>query len=98
MDWSENYELKYQEEVQSMHFGGSRHQAALHKYFDRSLYYISMRNPDVKRFFFCSISANVRYNAATMAHLKHVLDYIYQMNPYVVSILTLAESFNRNNR
>lgn len=48
--------------------------------------------------FFCSISANVRYNAATMAHLKHVLDYIYQMNPYVVSILTLAESFNRNNR
>lgn len=51
MDWSENYELKYQEEVQSMHFGGSRHQAALHKYFDRSLYYISMRNPDVKRFF-----------------------------------------------
>lgn len=38
--------------AKSMHFGGSRHQVALHKYFDRSLYYISMRNPDVKRSFF----------------------------------------------
>ncbi|CAH0406213.1 unnamed protein product [Chilo suppressalis] len=30
MDWSENYDLKYHEEVQSMHFGGSRRQVSLH--------------------------------------------------------------------
>ncbi|KAG6451047.1 hypothetical protein O3G_MSEX006925 [Manduca sexta] len=90
MDWSENYELKYHEEVQSMHFGSSRRRIALH----RSVLYLheELTGNKVAQSF-CTIRDNVRHDAAAVwAHLKPILNYIYHTNPNVDTIHILTDS------
>ncbi|CAB3232771.1 unnamed protein product [Arctia plantaginis] len=91
MYWSENYELKYHEEVQSMHFGGSRRQVALHT----SVLYLHEESTGQKiTKSFCSTSANLRHDAAAvLAHLKPVLDYIYQQNIPNIKIEVVSDTF-----
>ncbi|KAL4709200.1 hypothetical protein ACJJTC_008128 [Scirpophaga incertulas] len=89
MDWSENYDLKYHKEVQSMHFGSNRRQVSLHT----SVLYLYDESGTKTTQAFCTISQNVRHDAAAIwAHLKPVLDYIYHINSSIGSIHILTDS------
>lgn len=72
--FSENFNCKYTEEIQSAHFGGSKPQITLHT----SVCYYSSENlgkPSHKRF--CTLSESLRHDpAAITAHLDCVLDKI----------------------
>lgn len=73
-DFSENFNCKYTEEIQSAHFGGSKPQITLHT----SVCYYSSGNlnkPSHKSF--CTLSESLRHDpAAITAHLDCVLDKI----------------------
>lgn len=65
MDFSENFCTKYNQEIQSFHFGGSRTQISLHTVV------VYLKNSVVSH---CTISTNLSHNAgAIWAHLKPVL-------------------------
>lgn len=73
VDFSENYSCKYNEEVQSHHFGGSRQQISLHTVM---VYTYSM---DIKyeAHSFCTISSsNCHQPAAIWAHLDPIMQWI----------------------
>lgn len=65
MDFSENFCTKYNQEIQSFHFGGSRTQFSLHTVV------VYLKNSVVS---YCTMSSNLSHNAgAIWAHLKPVL-------------------------
>lgn len=69
MDFSENYNVKYFEEIQSFHFGGSRKQITLHTV----VVYLKIED-DIKCKSFCTISDSLLHNvAAIWAHLYPIL-------------------------
>lgn len=65
MDFSENFCTKYNQEIQSFHFGGSRTQISLHTVV------VYLKGSKVPH---CTMSSNLSHNAgAIWAHLKPVL-------------------------
>ncbi|CAH2001834.1 unnamed protein product [Acanthoscelides obtectus] len=65
-DFSENYNLKYAEEVQSYHFGGSRQQITLHTV----VIYSRAHENDLKVDSFCTLSESLEHGpGAIWAHL-----------------------------
>lgn len=65
MDFSENFCTKYNQEIQSFHFGGSRTQISLHTVV------VYLRDSTTSH---CTMSSNLSHNAgAIWAHLKPVL-------------------------
>jgi len=65
-DWSENYQCKCAEEVQSVHFGGSRSEVSLHTG-------IAIRKEN--RETFCTISSHKEHGPISIfAHLKPTLE------------------------
>lgn len=78
VDFSENYCLKYNQEIQSFHFGGSREQVSLHT---GVLYYKdagTLRNKS-----FCTISNCLQHDAgAIWAHVSPILKMAQAMVPY----------------
>ncbi|CAH0545902.1 unnamed protein product [Brassicogethes aeneus] len=69
MDFSENYNCKYSEEIQSAHFGGSKPQISLHTV----VVYFKQGNT-LKRKCYCTISENLRHDPiAICAHLKPII-------------------------
>lgn len=66
MDFSENYSTKYNEEIQSFHFGGSRMQISLHTVV------VYLQNSTRS---YCTVSTNLSHNVyAIWAHLQPVLE------------------------
>ncbi|RZF37984.1 hypothetical protein LSTR_LSTR016401 [Laodelphax striatellus] len=79
MDYSENYNCKYTEEIQSLHFGGSRNQATLHT---SILYYKDKVTEDLKSVCFCTVSEERRHDAvAVCGHLKPIFKEIKNLIP-----------------
>ena len=75
VDFSENYGCKYNAEVQSMHFGGSREQVTLHTGMVYTKYYSQG---------FCTLSqCNAHNPSAIAAHLVEAMAYYIAENPNV---------------
>ncbi len=65
VDFSENYNCKFANKIQSVHFGGSHKQVSLHT----GVLYIEGQNPVP----FCSVSPSRKHDpAAIWAHLNPV--------------------------
>ena len=76
IDFSENFNCKYHDEVQSVHFGASHEQASLHTV----VIYTSSGQPTC----LCTVSANLDHGPAGIwAHLKPVVGYIRDNYPDV---------------
>nr|CAH7724830.1 unnamed protein product [Callosobruchus chinensis] len=76
MDFSENYSLKYAEETQAFHFGGSRQQICLHTV----VIYFKL-NDTVQSTSFCTLSQSLRHDApAIWAHLQPILTHISEFH------------------
>ncbi|CAD6223678.1 GSCOCG00011761001-RA-CDS, partial [Cotesia congregata] len=72
IDFSENYCSKYNEEIQSVHFGGARKQITLHT----GVLYLR-ENDTVMPHTFCSLSENNRHDSnAVWAHLTPIFEWI----------------------
>lgn len=84
-DWSENYQCKYGEEVQAIHFGASRSQISLHT----GVVYIGICKPLTEistneKKLFCTVSDNTSHNAVSIwAHLVPILSMINNEFPQV---------------
>lgn len=83
VDFSENYACKYSEEIQSVHFGGSRNQVSLHT---AVMYHLtSEKEKEITSF--CTVSSDLNHGpAAIWAHLHPILDYVQKELPYVKTI------------
>lgn len=87
-DFSENYSCKYSEEVQSVHFGGSRNQIALHT----SVVYFSKTGNETHCRSFCTVSESLRHDpVAICAHLRPVIADVKQIVPNINTINFLSD-------
>lgn len=81
IDFSENYNCKYGQEVQSAHFGGSKSQISLHT----SVYYNTNFEPPnnyINSFPFCTASENLRHDpVAICVHLIAIIKKIKELSP-----------------
>lgn len=81
IDFSENYNCKLSEEVQSHHFGGSRNQVCLHT----GMLHVAEQGNQIS---FCTISSNLEYGpVAIWAHLEPVPKKKKIKNEYAVKIV-----------
>ena len=84
IDWSMNYTCKYGQEPQTVHFGGSHSQIALHTgrvYFNYG-----------KSESFCSLSEITRHDSkAIVAHLKPILNKYLSCRPLVKKLFFLSD-------
>lgn len=97
MDFSENYAYKYAEEVQSMHFGGSRGQVCLHT----AVAYLKREMQGIEIFSLCTVSESTRHDAAAVwAHLDHLIKFIRDKLPQLncLHILTDGPSSQYRNK
>ena len=62
VDFSENYQTKYTQEVQSFHFGGSREQISIHTV----VVYTKENNGELKCSCYCTLSKNLKAFLSTM--------------------------------
>lgn len=68
-DFSENYSLKYAEEIQSFHFGGARQQISVH-----TVVVYSNDGSDTVTKTYCTLSESLHYRpAAIWAQLQSIL-------------------------
>nr|XP_037875642.1 uncharacterized protein LOC119630403 [Bombyx mori] len=90
VDFSENYCLKYAEEVQSFHFGGSRQQVSLHT----SVIYTHIFSVGaIHSTSICTISRCVRHDAAAIwAHLIPLIKHALEINPFITTLHFLSDS------
>lgn len=92
VDFSENYCLKFHEEIQSFHFGGSRGQVSLHT---GVLYYKNSKEetgPPLTKSF-CTMSQCLNHDAsAVWAHITPVLDLAQQLIPSLTTIHFVSDS------
>ncbi|KAL0829510.1 hypothetical protein ABMA28_003030 [Loxostege sticticalis] len=80
VDFSENFCLKYHEEIQSFHFGGSREQVSLHT---GVLYYKDSDTGTLETKSFCTISDCLQHDAAAVwAHICPILKMAQTVVPY----------------
>ena len=90
VDFSENYSLKYAEEVQSFHFGGSRQQVSLHT---SVIYTHDFSLGAVRPISVCTISKCVRHDvAAIWAHLIPLIKQAMESNPFITTLHFLSDS------
>lgn len=90
VDFSENYNCKYDREIQSVHFGASRQQISLHTGVAYS--------KDFKKAF-STTSPILDHNApAVMAHLKPILKYLLSQCPEVEHLHLLSDSVSSQYR
>lgn len=90
VDFSENYLLKYNAEIQSFHFGGSRQQISLHT---GVLYYIDRQTKETTCKSFCTISKNIKHDASAIwAHLDPVLNMSQKLVPLLTTVHFLSDS------
>lgn len=79
IDFSENYNCKFSEEIQSVHFGASKKQISLHT---GAFFYKEENSGEIKCISFCSLSECLRHDASAFwAHVKPVLDFIKVIMP-----------------
>ncbi|KAF9410884.1 hypothetical protein HW555_010171, partial [Spodoptera exigua] len=97
VDFSENYCLKYNEEIQSFHFGGSREQVSLHT---GVLYYKDSDAGVFRTKPFCTISDCLKHDAkAIWAHLCPILKMAQTAVPYeIVHFLSDSPSSQYRNK
>lgn len=87
-DFSENYNCKYSEEIQSAHFGGSKKQISLHT--SVAYYYNGNGTSSVKSF--CTFSENLRHDpSAICAHLHPVIVDLKDMVKNVKTVHFLSD-------
>lgn len=90
IDFSENFLCKYSSEIQSVHFGASRTQIALHTGVAYS--------KDFKEAF-ATMSPVLDHNAAAiMAHLKPILEHLITLRPEVEHLYFLSDSVSSQYR
>lgn len=90
IDFSENYSLKYAEEVQSFHFGGSRQQVSLHT---SVIYTHDFSLGAVRPISVCTISKCVRHDvAAIWAHLIPLIKQAIEINPFITTLHFQSDS------
>lgn len=91
IDFSENYNCKYSQEVQSAHFGGSKPQLSLHT----SVYYSTqLDNPDnfIRASSFCTVSENLRHDPVLICvHLQALSVKIKQLSPNLQHLHILSD-------
>lgn len=84
VDFSENYNLKLNREIQSIHFGASKRQLSLHT----GVIYSASKRVQT----FCTVSSNLSHNAyAIWAHLAPILRYVKEDNPNLERINFLSD-------
>ena len=84
IDFSENYICKYNEEVQSVHFGGSKKQISLHT---GAMYFVN--NGIVDCFSFCGLSDDILHNACSVwAYLKPIIMQALDKNINTLHIIS----------
>ncbi|XP_052224930.1 uncharacterized protein LOC127840558 [Dreissena polymorpha] len=93
IDFSENYACKYSDEIQSMHFGGSRNQLSLHTGV------IYLRDEVIP---ICTVSDFLRHDPAGIwAHLTPILKYVTEdrnlTSIHFISDGPTAQYRNKNN-
>lgn len=90
VDFSENYCVKYHEEIQSFHFGGSRMQLSLHTCV------IYLIDPEVgiqKQYSFCTISECTQHDAAAIwAHLIPTIGYVMEISSQIDTVHFISDS------
>lgn len=83
MDFSQNYLCKYASEVQSVHFGASKRQIALHT----GAFFLKNAKNESECVSFCTASDNLNHDApAVWAHMQPILRLIRQKVPKVDTI------------
>lgn len=88
-DFSENYNCKYSEEVQSAHFGGSKPQISLHTVV---IYYKDLESDNVVPLSICTLSDNLRHDpSAICAHLQLAIMEIQKIIPYIETVHFLSD-------
>lgn len=76
VDFSENFNCRYHQEIQAVHFGGSHEQASLH-----TVVLYTANQPPIS---YCSVSSNFEHGPIGIwAHLKPILDFIREQYPAV---------------
>lgn len=84
MDFSENFNVKYNKEIQSVHFGASQIQVTLHT---GVVYY-----GNKELFLFCTSSYHNKHGpAAIWAHLKPILNRAVQKNPQIDTVHFISD-------
>ncbi|CAH0397863.1 unnamed protein product [Chilo suppressalis] len=82
VDFSENYNCKLHEEIQSHHFGSSRNQVSLHT---GVLYNRSSQNQNLEVESFCTVSSNLSHGPpAIWSHLHPILTSIQDRFPKIL--------------
>ncbi|KAL0879214.1 hypothetical protein ABMA27_002997 [Loxostege sticticalis] len=90
IDFSENYSVKFNEEIQSYHFGGSRLQITLHT---AVAYLIDPETGIMKSYSVCSISECNRHDASAIwAHLIPLLGYVREISPLIDTVHFVSDS------
>ncbi|CAB3222809.1 unnamed protein product [Arctia plantaginis] len=97
MDFSENYVCKYNQVIQSVHFGASHQQITLHTVV---AYHKSASTGDIVAKSFCSLSESLRHDAcAVFAHLKGIMSRLLVFTPIkYLHILTDSPSTQYRNK
>lgn len=89
IDFSENYAMKYESEVQSFHFGGSRQELTLHT---AVIYYRDSTNTVTSKSF-CTVSESKRHDsAAVWAHIVPLLEFVETVNKDIDNLHFLSDS------
>ncbi|KAG6461401.1 hypothetical protein O3G_MSEX012609 [Manduca sexta] len=90
VDFSENYSLKYNEEIQSVHFGGSCSQITLHT---SVIYLLDPELGTHKTQSYCTLSECNRHDAAAIwAHLIPLIEYILDISPMLDGLHFISDS------
>lgn len=84
MDFSENYNCKFSQEIQAFHFGGSREQVSIHTV----MVYLKNETSEIPiKKAYCTLSDSLRHDpVAIMAHLQPIFTEIKQLVPSITSL------------
>nr|CAI5866096.1 unnamed protein product [Callosobruchus analis] len=94
-DFSENYNLKYSQEVQSYHFGGSRQQISLHTV----VVYSRVPGQELKVQSFCTLSESLEHGpGAIWAHLYPLVKRLIDNEIKVLHFLSDSPSTQYRNK
>lgn len=88
MDFSENYNLKYAEEIQAFHFGGSRQQISLH-----TVVMYTNDGGKLKKECYCTLSECLYHNVPGIwAHLDPILKSLLERYPMIDTLHFVSDS------
>ena len=87
IDFSKNFNCKFAEEIQAIHFGGNRQQVTLHT----GIMYTKNGDSLIKHSF-CTLSKSLRHDAAAVwAHLKSILKWALKINNQIKDVHILSD-------